>query len=116
MYTVFDVDDVDACLVIRTSDVRQTIQGVASATAAAKNPIFPVFLLGLVHTCIPAYGAFSLFVFLFPGGPHVATSRCLADLDASSGAPALRCIDRGVLRARTEDHHSGPRSVVRVHE
>lgn len=46
-------------------------------------------------------------MFLFAGGPHVATSRRLTDVDASAGAPALRRVDRGGLRARAEDHHSG---------
>lgn len=41
------------------------------------------------------------------GGPYFATSGGVADVDAPAGASALRCIDRGGLRARTDDHHSG---------
>ena len=48
------------------------------------------------------------FILVFPGGPHVAASRRLADINAAAGTPVVRRIDGGGLRARAQDYHSGP--------
>lgn len=103
----------NACLV---SVFRKAIKSVVASTAAIFCVNYFFSSLDLWSEINERYGLQSCFaptvlfllVFLFPGGPHVATSRRLADVDASAGAPALRRIDRGGLRARAEDHHPGP--------
>ena len=111
-------ENISSLTCLLASCFSQTVRNVASAIAtvvlcakyvfSSLSPFSKMILhLRPVHT-IYCVLLCCFFILLFPGGPHVAASRRLADINAAAGTPVVRRIDGGGLRARAQDYHSGP--------